>query len=181
MAFAARKLKKGMFEVQGLEAFIEQKLHELKVSLGLVRTAKASPVPAAPKPARLTKAAKVKKPGAAHRSPRRTAVGSAARDATVERLRAVLAAHPRGRALAKAGAAKDQLLRALIPLYLSRGEDLAISSGATSRFWARQGVTFAAPNAAKALRQHPGHSKRTSVGMTITPRGVSYVESVLDA
>ncbi len=97
-------------------------------------------------------------------------------DALAELL-AALDAHPKKAALVKAGKQKDQLLRSLIPFYLAR--DIDITSGTTSRFWAKHGVTYAAPNAAKALRLHPGHVARTAKGARITPRGISYVEAAL--
>ncbi|MCA3016119.1 MAG: hypothetical protein INH41_27365, partial [Myxococcaceae bacterium] len=82
-------------------------------------------------------------------------------------------------ALIKAGKQKDQLLRSLIPLYLTQRTPVEVSSGVTSRFWARFGVTYAAPNAAKALREHPGYARRTRVGNRITPNGVKYVDAAL--
>ena len=37
MAFKASKAKSGLFEIHGLELFIEQKLAELKKALGIAR------------------------------------------------------------------------------------------------------------------------------------------------
>ena len=44
---------------------------------------------------------------------------------------------------------------------------------------ARMGVTYAAPNAAKALRLHSGYAQDTKKGKAITPRGIQYVEEAL--
>jgi hypothetical protein len=154
MAFIARQGKNGGLEVQGLEAFIEKKFSELKKALGL-------------------SAAPVKKKAA-----RKASATGKPKDVTGQLLDA-LQAHAKGAALAKAGKKPDQLLRSLVPLYLARGKDLEVSSGATSKFWARHGVRFAAPNAAKALREHKGHSTRSKKGPAITPRGVAYVEAAL--
>jgi hypothetical protein len=85
--------------------------------------------------------------------------------------------HPRRKLLVKAGALKDQLLRALVPLYLTKGQELEVSSGTISRFWESHGVRFAPPNAAKAFRQHEGYAKRTKNGRQITASGVKYVEA----
>ena len=195
MAFLARKVKKGLFEVQGLEAFIEARLVELKQALGL--KGKASGVAAAvgpapiktPTPKEVSPTAKAAAPAKAKhaapvRAPRAKAgpkapAGVVSVDAVVAQLEAALAAHPEARALARAGKQKDQLLRALVPLYLVKGRKLEVSSGATSKFWAAHGVTFAAPNAAKALREHKGFSRRTAQGLVIEARGVAYVEKAL--
>lgn len=88
--------------------------------------------------------------------------------------------HPQRKALVNAGKAQGQLMRSLVPLYLGRGLEVAITSGITSKFWADAGVTFAAPNAAKALREHPGYAKRTKKGPVITAKGVEYVEGALN-
>jgi hypothetical protein len=90
-----------------------------------------------------------------------------------------LEAHPKRSGLVKAGRAKDQLLRSLIPLYLAQQLSVPVSSGTTSRFWAKQGVKYAAPNAAKALREHEGYARRTSTGPRITAVGVKYVEAAV--
>ncbi|MBX7115639.1 MAG: hypothetical protein K1X64_15015 [Myxococcaceae bacterium] len=168
MAFKARKTKKGLFEVIGLEKFIESRVAELKHALGK----KAAPVSektkkkASNRP--VTPARKLKLPRAAMPQP-----------SSIDYLLNALDAHPRKKNLVKAGKKKDQLLRSLIPLYLGRKLSLEISSGATSRFWALHGVKYKAPNAAKALRTHPGHTKRTAKGPQITPKGVAYVEKAL--
>lgn len=72
-------------------------------------------------------------------------------------------------------------MRSLIPLYLARSLDaeLEVTSGTTSRFWGELGVTYAAPNAAKALRLHGGYAQDTQKGKAITARGVQYVEEML--
>ena len=91
-----------------------------------------------------------------------------------------LEAHSRRGELIKAGKKKDQLLRSLIPLYLVRSGS-GISSGVTSKFWQAHGVKYAAPNAAKALREHKGYSRVVKGGRQITPAGVKYVDGALKA
>nr|WP_225938013.1 hypothetical protein [Myxococcus sp. RHSTA-1-4] len=100
----------------------------------------------------------------------------------VSRLVEALRAHPRHEALVSAGKQKDQLVRSLIPLYLARAvdTDLEVTSGTTSRFWGELGVTYAAPNAAKALRLHSGYAQDTKKGKAITARGIQYVEEALE-
>jgi hypothetical protein len=102
--------------------------------------------------------------------------------AAVGRLVDALRAHPRQEDLVSAGKQKDQLVRSLIPLYLARATeaDVEVTSGTMSRFWGELGVTYAAPNAAKALRLHAGHAQDTRKGKVITPRGVQYVEEALE-
>lgn len=158
MAFKASKAKSGLFEVHGLEAFIEKKFAELKEAFG---GAKAAPK----KAAKARKAAPAKKAQAAPKDPLST-------------LLATFDAHPKKAALIKAGKQKDQLLRSLIPLYVGRGV-VEVSSGLTSKFWAKHGVTYAAPNVAKALREHVGYARRTAKGPQITPNGLKYVEQAL--
>ncbi|QSQ23840.1 hypothetical protein JY651_02315 [Pyxidicoccus parkwayensis] len=101
--------------------------------------------------------------------------------AVVARLVEALKAHPRHEALVSAGKQKDQLVRSLIPLYLARSvdADVEVTSGTMSRFWGELGVTYAAPNAAKALRLHSGYAQDTKKGKAITPRGIQYVEEAL--
>lgn len=161
MAFKASKLGKGVFEVHGLEAFIEKKIAELRHALGLEGS---------PKKAK----SKGKKPAKAAKAP---AVKPAGVDPLAQLL-AETAAHPKRAALIKAGKQKDQLLRSLIPLYVTKG-GYEITSGTTSKFWAKHGVTYAAPNAAKALREHVGYARRTAKGLQITPNGTRYVEQAL--
>lgn len=159
MAFKATRAKSGLFEIHGVEAFIEKKVAELKKALGIGKPAAPKPVaPAAPK-----KASKpAKKPSA---DPLAALIDA-------------FNAHPKKAALIKAGKKKDQLLRSLIPLYVA-GEALDVSSGTTSKFWAKHGVKYAAPNVAKAFRTHPGNVKRTSRGPRITPAGIKYVDAAL--
>lgn len=167
MAFKASKLKSGLFEIHGLEAYFEQKVAELRAALGLKPVAKkAAPAPAAPKK---KKAAPVKKAAAA---------APAASTDPLAQLVAAFEGHAKKAALIKAGKQKDQLLRALIPLYVSKAQ-FEVSSGTASKFWAKYGVTFAAPNVAKALREHVGFARRTAKGPQITPNGIKYVEMSL--
>lgn len=100
----------------------------------------------------------------------------------VGRLVEALRSHPRQEELISAGKQKDQLVRSLIPLYLARAveTEVEVTSGTTSRFWGEFGVTYAAPNAAKALRLHAGYAQDTKKGKAITPRGVQYVEETLE-
>ena len=144
--FKARKLKKGLFEILGLEEFIEAKLAKLRT---IAR-------PSKPK-GRVV----VQRPD-----------GLAA-------LRAALLKHPRRSELIAAGKKKDQLLRSLVPLYLARALELDVNSGLISRFWKVQGVSYAPPNAAKALRNHVGYARPSKAGQRITPNGVRYVEAGL--
>jgi len=159
MAFKASRAKSGLFEIHGLEAFIEKKVAELKHALGIKTTAKKAPA-----------AAKARKAAPAKKT-------SAAKDPLTLVLSA-LDAHPKKAALIKAGKQKDQLLRSLIPLYVGRGVT-EVSSGTTSKFWARHGITYAAPNVAKALREHVGYARRTAKGPQITPNGIKYVDQAL--
>ncbi len=105
---------------------------------------------------------------------------SAARAQPVgEGLEAALDTHPLRAELIELGQRRDQLLRALIPLYLAGPKKWKLSSGTISGFWSAHGHRFAAPNAAKALRQHPGHARLASSGRQITSRGIQYVEAAL--
>ena len=63
-------------------------------------------------------------------------------------------------------------------LYVAKGA-FEVSSGTASKFWAKNGVSFAAPNVAKALREHVGYARRTAKGPQITPNGIKYVEQAL--
>jgi hypothetical protein len=133
---------------------------------------------------------KARRGGASSRKrakPRKTARAggeAAAQDpfVAVSRLVEALRAHPRQEALISAGRQKDQLVRSLIPLYLARAvdADLEVTSGTTSRFWGELGVSYAAPNAAKALRLHGGYAQDTKKGKAITARGIQYVEEALE-
>lgn len=160
------------------------------------------PAPRAPKVAKKTRGVKSAKPATkaasakSGKSPARSkarakkkgeaAPSSQAASATdtgqaVTQLMEALRAHPRHEELRSAGKLKDQLVRSLIPLYLARAVelDVEVTSGTTSRFWGELGVTYAAPNAAKALRLHAGYAQDTKKGKAITPKGVQYVEEAL--
>lgn len=185
MAFKASKGKSGLFEIHGLEAFIEKKFTEVRNALGLGQKTAAKPAavakPAAPAP--VAKPAPVKKAAAPKKAKAVKPAASASASSDAEPLDALLKAfeaHPKKAALIKGGKQKDQLLRALIPLYVGSKSGLDVSSGTTSKFWLKHGVKFAAPNAAKALREHEGFSKRTAKGVQISPTGVKYVETALN-
>jgi hypothetical protein len=105
--------------------------------------------------------------------------GKAAPEA-VNKLVEALRAHPNQKGLVTAGQQKDQLLRSLIPLYLARSLDLEVTSGTTSKFWESLGVSYAAPNAAKALRTHTGYAQETKKGRAITAKGIKYVEQAVN-
>lgn len=113
--------------------------------------------------------------------PSAQAASSADTGQAVGQLMDALRSHPRYEELRSAGKLKDQLVRSLIPLYLARAVelDVEVTSGTTSRFWGELGVTYAAPNAAKALRLHAGYAQDTKKGKAITPKGVQYVEEAL--
>lgn len=90
--------------------------------------------------------------------------------------------HQNGRALARIGRQHvDNLFHALVPLYFTRADPFvgAVTSGDTSRFWEAHGVKISAPVVAKMWREHIGYSRRTTVGIQITPNGVKYVEAAL--
>lgn len=165
MAFKAQQVKKGIFDIHGLEEYVERKVHEVMKALGFAGKV--------PPPAKAAKPVAAKKPAPAKK---------AAKAEPGDALAVVLAAldgHSKKAALVKAGKQKDQLLRSLIPLYVARNVNVEVSSGVTSKFWAKFGVKYAAPNAAKALREHVGYAKRTKTGNQITPNGVKYVEAAL--
>lgn len=159
MAFKASRSKSGLFEIHGIESYLEKKLGELRKALGIGGAKKK----AARKPAKKSSA---KKP----------AVAVAADPLAL--LTRALESSGKKAALIKAGKQKDQLLRALIPLYLANGK-FEVTSGISTRFWAKQGVSFAAPNVAKALREHVGYARRTAKGPQITPNGTKYVDAAL--
>ncbi len=171
MAFKAKKVKKGSFEIDGLEAYIDRTVQVLERELralierelgGGAKRGKAD----VSKASKSTKSSKVTK-------------GLAAEGDPLSQVLAAHKAHPKAKALARAGKQKDQLLRSLIPLYVARPLGLELTSGVASKFWAKHGVTFAAPNAAKVLREHKGYAKRGSAGVRITEQGVAYVEAAL--
>lgn len=166
MAFKAQQVKKGFFDIHGIEDFVERKVHEVLKALGL---AGKTPAP---------KAAPAKKAAAKKAAPAPKA-GKVETDDALAVVLSALESSSKKAALIKAGKQKDQLLRSLIPLYIARSSNAEVSSGVTSKFWAKHGVKYAAPNAAKALREHTGYSKRTKNGNQITPNGVKYVEAAL--
>lgn len=182
MAFKASKGKSGLFDIHGLEAFIEKKISEVLNALGMGHKAPAKPAPVAKPaaPAPVAKAAPVKK-AAAPKKAKATKAAASAEGEPLDALLKALESHPKKAALIKGGKQKDQLLRALIPLYVGSKAGLDVSSGTTSKFWQKHGVKFAAPNAAKALREHAGFSKRTAKGVQISPTGVKYVETALNS
>jgi hypothetical protein len=134
-----------------------------------------------PSKARAAKtAAPATRKAAAKRSAKSSSRGaSKAAPEAVNRLVEALRAHPNQKGIVTAGQQKDQLLRSLIPLYLARSLDLEVTSGTTSRFWEELGVSYAAPNAAKALRTHTGYAQETKKGRAITAKGVKYVEQAV--
>lgn len=166
MAFKATRAKSGLFEIHGIEAFIEKKVAELKNALGIGKKPEVKVAPKAAAPVTAVARKKAAKPA---KKPSADPLAA---------LNELFNAHPKKAALIKAGKKKDQLLRSLIPLYVA-GDGIDVSSGTTSKFWAKHGVKYAAPNVAKAFRTHPGNVKRTSRGPRITPAGVKYVEAAL--
>ncbi len=158
----AKNAKHQGFDLKQVEAFIEKKVHALMSawSKGSAKTVKPAK--------KLVPIAKQKISGASAPEP-------------VDTLLKALESHPRRAVLVKAGQKqKDQLLRSLIPLYIARkAGKVDVSSGVTSKFWSLHGVKFAAPNAAKVLREHKGFSKRGSQGPAITDAGVKYVENAI--
>jgi hypothetical protein len=161
-------------------------------SAGRAKAKKARPVKRGKAPARNGAEAAAPKAGKgtatrsrpkAKKAARTASATAAPQDASVvvARLVEALRAHPRHEALVTAGRQKDQLVRSLIPLYLARAveADVEVTSGTMSRFWGELGVTYAAPNAAKALRLHSGYAQDTKKGKAITPRGIQYVEEAL--
>ncbi|NRD50949.1 hypothetical protein HRD50_41265 [Corallococcus exiguus] len=141
----------------------------------------ASKKSAAKKAPAAKKAAPAKKKSAAKKAPaaKKAASSGAASEDAVSVLETALRGHARQKDLVSAGKEKDQLLRSLIPLYLAKSLDVEVTSGTTSRFWSGLGVTYAAPNAAKALRLHAGYAQDTKKGKAITAKGVRYVEDAL--
>ena len=158
MALKASKAKSGLFEVRGIEGFIESKVAEIRRAM---------------KPAKKTA---VKKAAVTTKS--KAIAAPKGEINPLAELMSALGGHAKKSALIKAGKQKNQLLRSLIPLYLAKGK-IEVSSGTTSKFWKHHKVTFAAPNAAKALREHEGFARRTAKGPQITASGVKYVEKAL--
>jgi hypothetical protein len=143
-------------------------------------------------PARSTRAKSPAKAGAAKKAAPAARKAAAKRGAkpsgrgasraapeSVNKLVAALRAHPNQKGIVTAGQQKDQLLRSLIPLYLARSLDLEVTSGTTSKFWEELGISYAAPNAAKALRTHTGYAQETKKGRAITAKGIKYVEQAV--
>jgi hypothetical protein len=158
--FKARKLKDGLFEILGLEKFLHRQLEAIQRGARLMRPSKKG-------------AKKIV-------SVRSMKIAGPKAPSMLDVLVTALESHPRRTELVKAGKKPDQLLRSLIPLYLVRKGD-GISSGVTSKFWQLHGVRYAAPNAAKALREHKGFAKPHKGGRQITTTGVKYVEAALKA
>lgn len=160
MAFKLQKLKGGFFQIIGLEQFLQKRLAAMQRGERLhAPKAKAK----APRKLISVRAAKIAGPKA---------------PSALDKLVTALEAHPRRSELVKAGKQKDQLLRSLIPLYLVR-DGSGISSGVTSSFWHLHGLRYAAPNAAKALREHRGYARSSKGGRQITLAGIRYVEGAL--
>ncbi|GMT99031.1 hypothetical protein KH5H1_31500 [Corallococcus caeni] len=151
----------------------------------LAQAARRKTAPKAKKAAGKKSAAKkapaAKKKSAAKKAPvaKKAATSGAASEDAVSVLETALRGHARQKDLVSAGKEKDQLLRSLIPLYLAKALDVEVTSGTTSRFWSGLGVTYAAPNAAKALRLHAGYAQDTKKGKAITAKGIRYVEDAL--
>lgn len=149
-----KKQKKLQGEFQALRAFLEARFQELKSELRQALGAQAKP-----------KATRAKTRGGHG-------------DALVRALKS----HKRGKQLVAVGKQPDQLLRSLIPLYLARElSGVEVNSGAISAFWKKQGVSYAGPNAAKALRKRIGYARQVEhgKGWSITVNGVKYVEAAL--
>ena len=163
MAFRLQQLKGGLVQILGLEQFLKKQLASMQ------RSARLSP----PKARLATKKRK------ALVSVRAAKIHGPKAPSPLDGLVAALESHKRRAELVKAGKQKDQLLRSLIPLYLVRSGQ-GISSGVTSHFWDAHGVKYAAPNAAKALRERKDYAKAHKGGRKITPLGVRYVEAALN-
>lgn len=175
----AKLLKGGLVEISGLEQLIDSKLAALKKSLGVQAKPAATVKPTEyvrPAPTKVTAKVAAKKPA------KKAAMAKAAKPAREDAfdvVMATLAKHPAKAALVKAGTQPDQLLRSLIPLYLAQGSGVDVTSGVINKFWSKHGVKFAAPNAAKALREHVGYARQTKAGKEITPNGIKYVDAAL--
>src|SRR4051794_15897823 len=98
MAFKARKLKGGFFQILGLEKFLREKIAALQRSARVVQAAR--------------------KPSRKIQSVRAMKIAGPVAPSVLELLVSALEAHPRRLELVKAGKQPDQLLRSLIPLYL---------------------------------------------------------------
>lgn len=99
------------------------------------------------------------------------------RDAELARLMRASKAGPK---LVKAAKkTNDNLLRALIPLYIARSVAVRVTSGGVSRFWNARGISISGPAVARAWREWVGYSRQTKTGPQITPNGVNYVNAAL--
>jgi len=91
--------------------------------------------------------------------------------------------HPKRPALIRAGKQRDDLLRALVPLYILKGTKephALVSSGTVSKFWKLHGVKIQGPRVARAWRERIGYSRVTRHGRVLTPNGVQYVQHALE-
>ncbi len=186
MAFKASPAGKGLVFIHGVESFIEKfierKFKEAKVEERLTELRRVLKLDgkSAPAPAPKSPPTKKVQTGGSKPAARRAKKPAAAPSADpLSALSTAFDGHAKKAALIKAGKQKDQLLRSLIPLYVGQKLSLEISSGTTSKFWAKHGVKFAAPNAAKVLREQKGYAKRSGSSVQITPTGVAYVEAAL--
>lgn len=160
-------------ELRALRGFVEARLGEVKSELQRLVHAysKGTPLAAPAKKAASAKKASRGKKASSNGAPQGDSVGA---------LQAALEGHPHSRQLVAAGSQRDQLLRSLVPLYLAQGlSGVEVNSGAISGFWKAHGVSYAGPNAAKALREHTGNASKKGKGWVITSAGVSYVEAAL--
>jgi hypothetical protein len=170
-----RDQKRLQAELHALRGFVEARLGEVKSEVQRLMATYARVV------GQVQGVAQGKKASPPARAARPAAASAKSTDA-VTALQGALEGHGQRKALASAGGQRDQLLRSLIPLYLARGlKGVEVNSGAISRFWKTHGVTYAGPNAAKALRGKPGHAKKAGSGWAITDAGVKYVERSLGA
>jgi hypothetical protein len=99
---------------------------------------------------------------------------SEAQAAVLKTMKTKLKVSSHGPQLKRLGQVRDQLLLALVPLFLAQGEG-GLTTGDISRFWLAHRVHFGQPNAGKTLREHVGYARHTKLGIEITPNGVRYV------
>ena len=104
----------------------------------------------------------------------------ARRARSVDEVLVALETHALRAALVRAGKQADDLLRALIPLFLAPKSKEAITGGTISIFWKLHGVKIEGPRAARALREHIGYARCTRHGRRITPNGIAYVRHAID-
>ncbi len=187
-AIALERFVKANVERIIKEARIEERLAEFGAILGFRRDSfPPSPASTPARPAKksaaqvASKRKQLRKP--ASQKPRKTASAtkrpSTRKPEAHKVLLAALEEHPRRQDLLRAGKAPNQLLRSLIPLYFGGPAGVVVTSGVTSKFWKSLGVTYAAPNAAKVLRQHKDLAQRTSSGVRLSAQGRKYVEDAL--